>query len=194
MHLSVESLVAVAIGIGLAAATGFRAFVPLLVAGLAARWGALPLSDGFQWLSSTGALVALTTASVAEVAAYYIPGVDHVLDIVASPVALIAGVVASASVMVDTPPALMWPVAIIAGGGVAGLTKFMSAVVRAKAGLATVGLANPIVSTGETAGALGVAVIAIAVPLLCLLGLIVLFVWVSRRARRLMAATFSASG
>lgn len=182
-----ESLVAVAIGIGLAAATGLRVFLPLLVAGLMARWGVLPLSDGFQWLSTAGALVALTTASVLEVAAYYVPGVDHALDVAASPAALVAGVIASASVMTDIPPAILWPVAIIGGGGAAGVTKMTSGLVRAKAGLATVGLANPVVSTVETVGAIGVAVLAIVIPLLCLLGLVALLVWSGRRAQRLIA-------
>ncbi len=157
-----------------------------LVAGLAARWGALSLYEGFQWLSTTGALVALATASVLEVAAYYIPGVDHVLDIVATPASLIAGAVASAAVMVDIPPAIMWPVAIIGGGGVAGVTKVTSALVRAKTGLLTAGLANPVVSTGETAGAIGVSIAAIVVPLLCLLALVVLFIWIGRQMRRMM--------
>jgi hypothetical protein len=186
MPVTLESLIAVAIGIGLAAATGFRVFLPLLVAGLAARWGALPLSEGFQWLSTTGALVALTTASALEVAAYYIPGVDHMLDVVASPAALIAGVVASASAMAEIPPAIMWPVAIIGGGGVAGVTKVTSALVRAKTSLATAGLGNPVVSTGETTAAIGFAVAAIVIPLLCLLGLVVLLIWLGRKARRMM--------
>lgn len=144
------------------------------------------MSEGFQWLSTTGTLIALATASVLEVAAYYIPGVDHLLDVLASPAALIAGVIASASVMADIPPAIMWPVAIIGGGGVAGVTKLTSALVRAKTGPVTGGLANPVVSTGETAGAIGIAVMAIAIPLLCLLGLVVLLVWIGRRARRLV--------
>jgi len=68
MPEAAEWLTAVAIGIGLAAATGFRVFLPLLIAGAAAHWGVLPLADGFQWLSTTGALIALATASVVGVA------------------------------------------------------------------------------------------------------------------------------
>jgi hypothetical protein len=187
MPATLESLVAVAIGIGLAAATGFRVFAPFLVAGLAARWGMLPLADGFAWLASTGALVTLGTATVLEVAAYYIPGVDHVLDLLASPAAILAGVIASAAVMADIPPAILWPVAIIGGGGVAGLTKASSAVVRAKAGLTTAGLANPVVATGETAGAVGVAIAAIVIPLVCLFVVAVAVLWLARKALRLMA-------
>ena len=187
MPAPLESLVAVAIGIGLAAAAGFRVFAPFLVAGLAARWGVLPLADGFTWLASTGALVTLGTATVLEVAAYYIPGVDHVLDLLASPAAVLAGVIASAAVMADIPPAILWPVAIIGGGGVAGLTKASSAVVRAKAGLTTAGLANPVVATGETAGAVGLAIAAIVVPLVCLFVVAVVVLWLARKALRFMS-------
>jgi len=136
------------------------------VAGLAARWGGLTLAGGFQWLSSTGALLTLGTASVVEVAAYYIPVVDHLLDVMAGPAAVAAGVIASASAMANIPPAIMWPVAVIGGGGIAGLTKVVSALVRAKSGLVTAGFANPIVSTGETAGAVVTAIAAIVVPVL----------------------------
>ena len=183
---TLESALAIAIGIGLAAATGFRVFLPFLVAGLAARWGALPLAEGFEWLAGTGTLIALGTASALEIAAYYIPGLDHALDLLASPAAVIAGVVASASVMTDIPPAIMWPVALIGGGGMAGLTKASSAVVRAKSGLTTAGLANPIVSTGETAGALGVAVAAIVIPVICLVVVLALVAWLTSRALRLV--------
>ena len=188
MTPSVESLLAIAVGIGLAAATGFRVFLPLLVAGLVSRWGDLPLSPAFHWLTSTAALITLTTASVVEVAAYYIPGVDHLLDLVASPAAIVAGVIASASVMVDVPPEIMWPMAIIGGGGAAGLTKFTSAVMRTKSALFTGGLVNPIVSTGETVSAVGIAVAAILVPVLCLVFLAVLVVWIARRLRARVTA------
>jgi len=184
VSFSFESLVAVAVGIGLAAATGFRVFLPLLVAGLAARWGHLPLSDGFQWLSTMPALIALGTASVVEIAAYYIPVVDHILDVIGGPIAVLAGVLVSASAMIDIPPGLKWPLAIIGGGGIAALVKMLMALVRAKFGIVTGGLANPVVSTGETAVAVITAICAIVIPVVCLLGLVLLIFWISRRVRR----------
>jgi len=186
MDVSMESLLSIALGIGLAAAAGFRVFVPLLAAGIAARTGFLPLTDGFQWLGSTPALLMLSTAAVFEVLAYYIPGVDHLLDVVAGPAAVGAGVVASASVMADVPPALMWPLAIIAGGGVAGLTKGTTALLRAKSGVMTAGLANPIVATVETVGATGIAILALVIPLLCLTAIVVLLYWATKKAGRLL--------
>ena len=186
MDVSIESLLSIALGLGLAAATGFRIFVPLLIAGLAARLGYLPLGEGFQWLASTPALVMLLTAAVAETLAYYVPGVDHALDVIASPATLVAGVVASAAVMTDIPQAVMWPVAIIAGGGAAGLTKGSTALLRAKSGAMTGGLANPLVSTVETVGATGLAILAIVMPLLCLVAVVALLYWATRKAGRLI--------
>jgi hypothetical protein len=185
MEFTFASFISVALGVGLAAATGFRVFLPLLVAALAARTGHLPLSEGFQWLASTGALLTLGTAAILEMLAYYIPGVDHALDLIASPATVAAGVVASAAVMADVPPGIMWPVAVIAGGGVAGLTKGSTALLRAKSAAMTGGLANPVVATAETAGAAGLSVLAVALPLLCLLAVALLLVWGGRRAARL---------
>lgn len=186
MEFSLGSLVGIALGIGLAAATGFRIFIPLLLVGLAARFDVVPLGESFQWLATTPALLTLGTAAVFETLAYYIPGVDHALDVLAGPATLVAGVVASAAVMTELPPAILWPVAVIAGGGAAGLTKGSTALLRAKSGLATGGLANPVVSTVETVGATGLAVLAIAVPLLCLVAVVALLWWAARKAGRLL--------
>jgi hypothetical protein len=180
-----DAAIRIALGIGLSAATGFRIFVPLLLAGLAAHAGFIPLSEGFSWLASTPALLALGTAAVIETLAYYIPGVDHLLDVLAGPLSLVAGVIASAAVMADVDPALMWPIAIIAGGGIAGATKGSSAVVRAKTGLATAGLGNPVVSTMETFGAVSLSILALALPVIAFIAVIALLVWVVRKATRL---------
>ena len=187
MDQSLEMMFSVALGIGLAAATGFRVFIPLLIAGLAARAGWVPLTESFAWLQSTPALVALGTAAVLETAAFYIPGVDHLLDVLAGPLAVAAGILASASVMVDLPPEVRWPIAVIAGGGVAALTKATTALVRAKSAVLTGGLGNPVVSTAETAGAASISILSIVVPLLGLIGTLIIVVWALRRRRRARA-------
>ena len=60
-----EWLTAIALGLGLAAATGFRVFVPMLLAALAARTGHLPLAEGFAWLGTDAAVVILGVAALA---------------------------------------------------------------------------------------------------------------------------------
>lgn len=188
MEPTFTSLIGIALGIGLAAATGFRIFVPLLIAGIAARADWIPLNDSFTWLQSTPALITLGTAAVFETLAYYIPGVDHVLDVIAGPAAVVAGVIASASVMTNIPPSAMWPLAIIAGGGAAGLTKGSSALVRANTSVATAGLGNPVVSTVETGMATGLSALAILLPILCLVLVLAILVWSVRRMMRFAAA------
>jgi hypothetical protein len=188
VNQSFDLLFSIALGIGLAAATGFRVFIPLLVAGLAARAGWVPLTDSFAWLQSTPALVVLSTAAALETLAFYIPGIDHVLDVLAGPLAVIAGVLASASVMVDLPPEAKWPIAVIAGGGIASVTKATAAVVRAKSAALTGGFGNPVVSTVETAGAATISILAIVAPVICIAVAIAVIVWALRRSRRSRAA------
>ena len=81
----------VALGIGLAAATGLRLFLPMLVVSAAAYAGYLPLSENFAWLGTPAALILLGVAAIAEILAYYIPGVDDLLDTLATPAAFVAG-------------------------------------------------------------------------------------------------------
>src|SRR5580704_13824470 len=121
----------IALGVALAAATGFRVFLPMLIASGAAYTGHLHLDDGFAWLGSPSALIMLSVAALVEVLAYYIPVIDNLLDVVSAPAAFIAGTVLSAAVMTDMPPMVKWTAAVIAGGGVAGLTRGLTGVLRA---------------------------------------------------------------
>ncbi len=170
----------VALGIGLAAATGFRVFLPMLVVSVAANTGHLPLAASFAWLGTTPALILFAVAAIAEILAYYVPGVDNLLDALATPAALVAGTVISAAVITDVPPMVKWATAIIAGGGVAGVIQSTTALLRAKSTVFTGGLGNSAVATGELGGALLVSVLAIAAPLIALL-LVVLFLWLALR-------------
>jgi len=96
-----ETILSLLIGIGLSAACGFRVFVPLLVVSVASHTGHLHLSSGFEWMGSDAALIAFAVATVLEVAAYYIPWLDNLLDTVASPAAVIAGTLVTASLIAD---------------------------------------------------------------------------------------------
>src|SRR6266571_8977967 len=118
-----ETLLSICVGIGLSAACGFRVFVPLLVMSIAALSGHLTLAHGFEWIGTYPAVVAFAVATCLEIAGYYIPWVDHLLDTVATPVAIIAGTLVSASMVTDLSPFLKWTLAIIAGGGAAGMVQ-----------------------------------------------------------------------
>lgn len=176
------------LGVALAAATGLRVFAPLLVLSVAAHTGHLTLAPAFAWVATTPALLMLLVAAVAEILAYYVPGVDHLLDALTTPLALAAGTLLVAAPLWELPPLLKWSIAIIAGGGAAGLTQGTTAVLRAKSSLATAGLGNPVLATGEAGGALLLSLLAVAMPLIaCLLVVLALVVpwrWLRRWYRR----------
>jgi hypothetical protein len=184
MMSGVEIAVSIALGVGLAAAVGFRVFVPLLVASVAAYTGHLHISESFAWLGTLPATITLGVAAAAEVAAYYIPGVDHLLDVIVSPIAVVAGALVSAAVIVDLPPLVKWATAIIAGGGAAALTQSITALLRVKSTATTAGLANPVVASAELGSSLVISLLALVVPLLAVAAVIVLVVFVLRRVRR----------
>jgi hypothetical protein len=178
-----DIVVSLALGVGLAAAVGFRVFVPLLVMSGAAYGGLLTLSDGLEWLATPVALAMLSIAALVEILAYYVPGVDNLLDTIATPAALVAGTIAAAAVMTDLPPAVRWTTAVIAGGGAAGVTQSVTSLLRAKSTVFTGGLGNAVVSTSEAGGALLVSVLALLAPLAAL-ALVVAFCWLAVRFMR----------
>lgn len=180
----VSVVLSVATGLALAAAAGFRAFVPLLAAGLAIQFGYVEAAPGFSWLGEPAVLVALSVATLAEITAYYVPGVDHVLDMIAAPVAVAAGIVAAAGVMVGLPDWLRWLTAIGAGGAVSTAGHALNAVGRAKTGLASGGLGNPLYSTAELAGSVILASLALLLPLIAVVAVAAMIAWLLQRRRR----------
>lgn len=165
----VDTVLSVLIGLGLAAACGFRVFVPLLIMSLASRAevGHLALGEHFAWIGSTPALIAFGAATVLEIAGYYIPWVDNLLDAVATPTAIVAGVLVTASVMTaDVSPFLKWTLAVLAGGGTTAAFQGITAMVRHISSFTTGGLGNPVVATAEAGGSALLAVLAITLPIL----------------------------
>ena len=179
--MDTTTILSVLTGIGLAAACGFRVFVPRLALGLAGRAHVLPLNDSFAALATLPALIALGTAAVLEVIAYYVPWLDNALDVAAAPAAVIAGIVASAAAITSLPPVLAWGIAIIGGGGAAGLLHGATSLLRLKSTAVTGGAANPVVSTGELIGALVTSAIAVLVPIVCAVLVVVVVVWMIRQ-------------
>src|SRR5438874_12051796 len=169
------------VGIGLSAACGFRVFVPLLVVSIASHTGHLHLSPGFEWMGSDAALIAFAVATTLEIAAYYVPWVDNCLDTIASPAAVIAGTLVTASLVADLSPFLKWTLAVIAGGGIAGLVQGASVLTRGASSAGTGGLANPILATAELGGSLITSVLSLIAPVLVVLAIGVLLFWAGWR-------------
>ncbi len=172
-----ETLLSICIGIGLSAACGFRIFVPPLVMSVASLFGHLSLSPNFAWMGSYPALIAFAVATCIEIVAYYIPWVDNLLDTVATPLAIAAGTVVTASLIPDTDPMLQWSVALIAGGGAAGTIQAFTGIGRLASTLMTGGLGNGLLSTLESGGSIILSGLAIAVPVVgvCVVAVLLVF-------------------
>ncbi len=176
-------MLSVLVGIGLSAACGFRIFVPPLVMSIAALSGHLTLGPGFEWIGTYPALLAFAVATVLEITGYYIPWVDHFLDLIASPAAVVAGVIVTASTVTGMSPFLRWSLAIIAGGGIAGTVQAITGLTRVASAATTAGVGNPFVATVEAVGAVGASILAIVIPAAAVVGVVavlLLFLWSSR--------------
>ena len=180
-----ETILAVITGIGLSAACGFRVFVPLLALNLASIYGYIHLAQGFEWIGGYYATIAFASATILEIIAYYVPWLDNIMDAIASPVSIIAGTIATASVITDMPPSLKWMVAIIAGGGIAGLLQGSTALLRGKSSLFTGGTANPVVSTVELGGSVITSILAILVPIIGFILVVIIAVYLLYKAGRI---------
>jgi len=125
----------------------------------------------------------LSVAALAEVLAYYVPVIDNLLDTLAMPAALIAGTIVSAAVMTDAPPMVKWTAAVIAGGGIAGLTQGLTGMLRAHSTVLTGGLGNPVIATAELGGALLISYLALVAPIAAI-ALVILFLLAAIRLLR----------
>jgi hypothetical protein len=166
------------LGIGLSASAGFRVFIPLLVAALAGKFGWLPLTEGFTWMASWPAIICFSTATVAEVAAYYIPVVDNFLDTITTPMAIMAGTLLATSVIPVDSDLLKWTSGILLGGGAAGVIQTGTALLRLFSTKTTAGLGNPVIATTEHMAVLGTSLFAVFVPVVAGVACIILIVYV----------------
>lgn len=161
-----EIILALCLGVTLSAASGFRLFLPPLVMSLFAISGSLELSPGFQWIGTYPTAIALAIATVVEILAYYIPGVDNLLDTIEIPTAVAIGTLLTAANLGDANPLLQWSLAAIAGGGTAGIIETFAAMTRAASTGMTGGTGNFLVATAEAFSSGVLTILAFALPFL----------------------------
>ena len=159
--------ISILLGIALSSACGFRVFVPFLMLSLVGvlNWWSLP--SGLTWLDSPEALIVLAVASGLEVIAYGIPWLDNFLDLIAIPVAALAGMLLTATVLPpDMQPLVQWTLAVIAGGGSAGIINSVTNLSRLTTTATTGGLANWGVSGLELLAAAILPLLALHLPVI----------------------------
>ena len=168
----VTIIMATLMGISLAAASGFRVFLPPFLLSLAARFNVVWFLDidllgaQFEFFTSTLSIVVLGIATVAEFAAFYAPWIDNALYTIATPASILAGVAMTAIVLEGNDPIIQWAIAIVAGGGVAATIQSATVATRGLSSTFTFGLGNPAVATSENVASVALTLIAILIPFL----------------------------
>ena len=192
-----DIIIALCMGLGLAAASGFRVFLPPFLLSIAVRADSVFVKDvdltnsSLEYFDSNVAVILLGVATIAELAAYYVPWVDNLLDSIASPAAVVAGTGMTAVVLEgNTDPVIQWSLAIIAGGGVTAVVQGATVVTRGVSTAITAGIGNPVVSTGENIASLILSILAIVLaPLAAVMVLILLAMILNRMLKKSKPST-----
>ncbi len=144
-----NSVTVLSLGLGLAAACGFRAFLPPLLIGIFTRAELVTVSDSWQWFSSDWAIALFATAALFEIFAYLIPWLDNLLDSLATPLAITTGTIMTCASIDGIDPSLQWILAVITGVGLTGSIQISTVVIRGLSTASTGGLGNPIFTIVE---------------------------------------------
>lgn len=176
-----EIFLSLCLGVGLAASSGFRVFVPLLLSALAVHFGVVSVDNGFEWMGTWTAIGILTTATLLEIGGYYIPWVDNLLDTIATPAAVAAGTILTTSFVKIDDPILQWGLGLIMGGGTAGFIQAGTSMVRLASTKLSGGIANPVVSTVENVASVGFSLVSFWLPLMAFAVVVVFLVWLTRK-------------
>jgi Domain of unknown function (DUF4126) len=185
--MNIETILSICLGIGLAAASGFRVFLPVFALSLASYFNMVPLNESWAWIGGLPAMISFGVAMIFEIFGYYIPFIDNLLDTIAAPLAAIAGFVIMASTMVDISPTMTTILAIIAGSGSATAFQGLTATTRLASSVKTAGVGNPVVSTAETGTAITLSSLAIFLPIVAIILVVIIFgliYWIIRKFKK----------
>jgi len=182
-------------GLGLSAAAGLNAYIPLLLVGLLARFTeVIVLPAPYRWIQSGWALGVVSVLLVAELILDKVAVVDHVNDLVQTLVRpTVGGVIFAATSAAEQADTSTWMqqhqwVSVLLGVVVAGAVHAAKATARPLVNATTVGTGTPVVSAAEDAASLGMSLVAVFLPVLVVVVVLLLAlaaVAVVRRARRL---------
>lgn len=174
--------------IGLSAPAGLNAYLTLLLAGLAGRYGLVDFTGVWgDRLTNPYVLGVLAALTAWELVVDKIPGADHINDVIGTVVRPLAGalvMLAHPSPLQDQSPALAFGL----GLGLAGALHTLKALLRPVVTLSTLGFGTPVISAAEDTAAAGTVLTAIFAPLLIALLLLLMAAalwWVWRRWQRI---------
>lgn len=181
-------------GLGLSAAAGLNAYIPLLLVGLLARFtSVVVLPESSAWIANGWVLGVVAVLLLVEVVVDKVPVVDHVNDGIQTFVRPAVGgaifAATAAAAQVDASPWMQenpWA-AWLLGMATAGVVHALKASARPVVNATTGGIGTPVISAAEDGISLAVTLVAVFLPVLVLV-VLGLMVWAAvallRRRRR----------
>lgn len=154
----------VLLGLALATATGFRIFMPMFLLSFASHLEWMTLPNKLAWLDGDTALLVLGIAMLIELVSYLIPGLDNLMDVIDTPIAVIVGVLVVFSI-VEVNSMMEWILAIVIGGVVPAVLKAFKATIRGGITLLTGGLGNGVFSIFEALASIFIVVVSVSLLL-----------------------------
>jgi Domain of unknown function (DUF4126) len=176
-----ELFISICLGVGLAACSGFRVFVPLLLSNIAIHFGLVSVANGFECMGSWTAFAVLASAATLELAGYYIPFVDNLLDTIAIPASVAAGTLLTTSFVQIDNPILHWGLGLMIGGGTAGFVQTSTSLLRLASTKLSGGLGNPVIATIENVVAVGLSLLTFWLPIVAISIVFLLVVWLIKK-------------
>lgn len=189
--LSPVALTTLLTALGLSSTAGLRAYLPLLILGIASDIrgpdgnALLPVQDQFHVLGNPLVLAVLAVLVILEFLADKVPGVDHVSDVIHTVIRPVAGaliMVGSANTLSDTGTTGKVVAAAI-GAVVALATHSMKASTRAAVTTTTAGVGNPIASFLEDVLVVVVILLLVLAPIVGFIALVLLLILFFKAAR-----------
>jgi hypothetical protein len=179
---SMETLLAAGTGVGLSSVAGIRAYLPLALVGLFARFGFFDLPAPFNLLENWLVVGALLVLALVESGLDKVPALDSILDIVQTPIRIVAGAILFAAALEAGLSTGAIP-ELAVGGAISGAVAVSKALLRPSANVATAGVSAPFLSGCEDVVALVGGIIAVLIPIVSLL-LVLLLLFFFYRVRR----------
>lgn len=174
-------MIAALTGMGLSAAAGLNAYIPFLLVALLARFSDIVvLPSGFEWMDSWWAIGVGALLLVTELTLDKIPAVDSINDAVQTFIRpSMGGLMGAATAGASTLDESTWMqehawVGVLLGVVISGLVHTGKAAARPVVNAGTLGMGAPVVSTAEDGASVGIALVAVFLPVLVVLVLIVL--------------------
>lgn len=192
-------ILAIFLGLALAASTGLNASLPLFMLAVAGHFhlAGVQLNAGLSWVGSDAAMIVLGLATLLEIVGDKIPAVDHALHTVGTVIRPLAGWLAAASVLGHVDPTTAAVVGLIVGAPTALGFHAAKATTRVATTATTLGMGNAFVSAVEDVLSFAMSMIGFLVPVLVpiVLVLVIAGLWrLAKAARRRLAALTGGGG